>query len=129
EEFEQIQQHPQFGYQILKGVRQLEQVLPVVLHHHESWDGSGYPHALAGEQIPFLARIVAVADAFDAMTSDRTYRKGMSIEQLQQIFRKGAGQQWDPEIIDTFFTIQNEVLQVVAEARDLDTLDVAAWTP
>lgn len=129
EEFEQIQQHPQFGYQILKGVRQLEQVLPAVLHHHESWDGTGYPHALAGQQIPFLARIVAVADAFDAMTSDRTYRKGMPMEKLEQIFNKGAGQQWDPEIIDAFFAVKGEILQVVAEARELESLDVGAWTP
>ena len=70
-------------------------MLPVVLHHHEPWDGSGYPDGLAGEQIPLLARIVAVADAFDAMRSDRPYRQGMPDEKLDAIIRAGAGKQWD----------------------------------
>ena len=69
----------------------LEDVLPVVLHHHESWDGSGYPHRLDAEHIPLPARIVAVADAFDAMSSDRPYRKGLPDEEVERILRAGRG--------------------------------------
>ncbi len=112
EEFEQIKLHPQLGYEILKGVSQLNKVLPMVLHHHEAWDGSGYPHGLKATETPQLARIMAVADAFDAMSSDRPYRKGMPDEKLDAIFRAGSGSQWDPEVIDAFFEIRDEVRRI-----------------
>ena len=73
-EYEHIKTHAEIGYKILSDIKQLDEVLPVVLHHHEQWDGKGYPHGLAGDEIPLLARIVAVADSFDAMGSDRPYR-------------------------------------------------------
>ncbi len=111
EEFEQIKLHPQLGYEILKGVRQLDKVLPMVLHHHEAWDGSGYPHGLKKTETPRMARIMAVADAYDAMSSDRPYRKGMPDEKLDEIFRAGAGTQWDPDVVDAFFEIRNEIRQ------------------
>ena len=76
-EFEHIKMHPEFGYRILEDIKQLKYILPMVLHHHEQWNGKGYPHGLKGEETPALARIMAVADAYDAMTSDRPYRKGM----------------------------------------------------
>lgn len=113
EEFEQIKLHPELGFEILKGVRQLDSVLPIVLHHHEAWDGSGYPHGLAGHKIPQMARIMAVADSFDAMSSDRPYRKGISDEKLDSILRDGAGSQWDPEVIDAFFEIREEICRIV----------------
>jgi HD-GYP domain-containing protein (c-di-GMP phosphodiesterase class II) len=112
-EFEHIKRHPELGYHILKGVRQLEHVLPVVLHHHEAWDGSGYPGRLRGEAIPWHARIVAVADSFDAMTSDRPYRAGMPAEKLDDIFRSEAARQWDPRVIEAFFAVRDEIRQVV----------------
>ncbi len=90
-EYEHIKTHAEIGHRILAGLKQLDDVLPVVLHHHEQWDGKGYPHGLSGEQIPLMARIVAVADAFDAMTSDRPYRQGMPDERLDAIMREGAG--------------------------------------
>jgi putative nucleotidyltransferase with HDIG domain len=109
EEFEQIKKHPQLGYDILRGVRQLQKILPIVLHHHEAWDGSGYPHGLKGDSTPLLARIAAVADAFDAMSSDRPYRRGMPDEKLDAILREGAGRQWDPNVVDAFFACREKI--------------------
>ena len=109
EEFEHIKQHVLIGYRILADLRKLSHMLPVVLHHHESWDGKGYPHGLAGNGIPYLARIVAVADAYDAMASDRPYRAGMEDEKLDEIIRKGAGQQWDPQVVDAFFRARDDI--------------------
>lgn len=112
EEYEQIKLHPQLGYEILKGVRQLDKVLPIVLHHHESWDGSGYPHGLKGEAIPKMARIMAVADAFDAMSSNRPYRQGMPDEKLDRILHAGAGKHWDAEVVEAFFAIREEIRRI-----------------
>jgi len=123
EEFEQIKHHPQWGYEILKGVRQLEKVLPIVLHHHEAWDGSGYPHGLKATEAPRMARIMAVADAFDAMSSDRPYRKGMPDEKLDAIFRSGAGKQWDAEVVEAFFEIRDEIRRIAKESVGKATLE------
>ncbi len=110
EEFDQIKQHPQLGYDILQSVKELDCVLPIVLYHHEAWDGSGYPHGLEGTNIPQLARIMAVADALDAMSSARPYRRQvLSESKIDTILRQGAGRQWDPEIIDAFFAIGPEI--------------------
>jgi putative nucleotidyltransferase with HDIG domain len=123
EEFAEIQRHPMIGWNILKGLKNLQHVLPGVRNHHEAWNGKGYPDGLAGEDIPLMARIIAVADSFDAMGSDRPYRKGMPIEQLEAIFRRGAGQQWDPQIVESYFRIRQDVFRLCAEyapdARDL----------
>ena len=72
---------------------------PIVYHHHERWDGKGYPDGIKGERIPLGARIVAVIDAYDAMTTDRPYRDAMPLEAATEILRDGAGQQWDPRIV------------------------------
>lgn len=128
EEFDEIKRHPKLGYDILCGVRQLEPVLPIVLHHHEAWDGSGYPHGLKGDDTPLLARVTAVADAFDAMSSDRPYRRGLPDAKLDAIFREGAGRQWDPLVIDAFFEIRDEVRYAARDAAfDEVPLDAAAW--
>jgi putative nucleotidyltransferase with HDIG domain len=116
-EYEHIKMHAEIGYRILKDLKQLDQILPVVRHHHEAWDGSGYPFGLAGEEIPFFARIVAVADACDAMTSDRPYRKGMGDDRLDAILREGAGLQWDPRVIEAFFAARDEI-RVVGRAQN-----------
>lgn len=101
EEFDQIKQHPVLGYEILKGIRPFSHILPAVRHHHESWDGSGYPDGLKGDEIPRDAQIMAVADAFDAMTSDRPYRSGMCLEKVISIFQGGRGTQWAADVVDT----------------------------
>ena len=110
EEFDQIKQHPVLGYDILKGIPQFGGILPAVRHHHESWDGSGYPDGLVGDEIPRDAQIMAVADAFDAMTSDRPYRSGMPLEKVIGIFEGGRGSQWASDVVDTLLSMP-EVMQ------------------
>lgn len=112
EEFEQIKRHPVIGYNILAGLRNLQAVLPGVRHHHEAFSGNGYPDGLAGEEIPLMARILAVADSYDAMISDRPYRGGLKLEKLEEILREGSGTQWDPRIVAAYFTIRDEVRQI-----------------
>lgn len=111
-EFAEIQQHPDKGWGILFGLEALDDVLAGVLHHHERWDGKGYPDGLAGETIPHDARILAVADAFDAMTSNRPYRQALSIERAESVLREGAGRQWDPTAIGIFLSIMPEITRI-----------------
>ena len=112
EEYEHIKTHAEIGHKILGDLKKLDDVLPVVLHHHEAWDGGGYPHRLDAQKIPSSARIVAVADAFDAMSSDRPYRQGLPEEKIDGIFRSGAGRQWDPEVIDAFFRARDDIRNI-----------------
>jgi putative nucleotidyltransferase with HDIG domain len=102
DEFVIVKQHCYSGGQICKRVPFLMDVFPIVYHHHERWDGQGYPDGLRGERIPQGARIVAVVDAYDSMTSDRPYRKAMSHQEAAEILRDGAGQQWDPTVVRVF---------------------------
>ncbi|OZB90747.1 HD-GYP domain-containing protein [Paenibacillus sp. XY044] len=105
EEFDQIKAHPVLGETILKQIEPKEAMaplLPGVRSHHERYDGGGYPDGLAGEDIPLLGRIIAVADAFDAMTSDRPYRKGMAVCKALSILEEGRGTQWDPQFARIF---------------------------
>lgn len=98
----EIERHPLHGVRILANIRspQVAAILPGVKHHHERWNGSGYPDGLAGEEIPFLARIVGVADALDALTSRRSYRDGLSLEAALRLLRNETGTKWDPRIVD-----------------------------
>ncbi len=128
EEFEHIKTHTVIGHRILRDLKQLDQVLPVVLHHHEQWDGNGYPAGLAGEEIPLLARIVAVADSFDAMASDRPYRKGMSLEKLNSILISGAGQQWDARVVEAFFRARADIQAISCSDQRHPEADVQNWT-
>jgi HD-GYP domain-containing protein (c-di-GMP phosphodiesterase class II) len=125
EEFEHIKTHTVIGHRILKDLKQLDQVLPVVLHHHENWDGAGYPSQLAGDQIPLMARIVAVADAFDAMSSNRSYRPGISRERIFEIFRAGSDRQWDLRIVEAFFRAQTDAGERAGEIDDVAPLTAA----
>lgn len=126
-EYEHIKLHPELGYKILRDLKQLDPVLPAVLHHHEAWDGTGYPHRLAGEEIPLLARIVAVADSFDAMSSDRPYRQGMPAEKLERILASGAATQWDPRVIAAFLAARDDIYQIAHREREAIQLDVQQW--
>jgi HD-GYP domain-containing protein (c-di-GMP phosphodiesterase class II) len=96
----QIQEHPAKGKHILDNIAYLEQALPCILHHHERFDGQGYPEKIAGEKIPLPGRIISVADAFDAMTSDRPYREKMDFRSAFRELKKNAGKQFDPEIVE-----------------------------
>jgi putative nucleotidyltransferase with HDIG domain len=111
-EFEHIKTHVIVGYRILADLPNMTEIRPVVLHHHEAWDGGGYPHGLAREEIPYLARIVAVADSYDAMASDRPYRPGMRDEDLDEIVRNGSGKQWDPKVVEAFFRARDDIRSI-----------------
>lgn len=128
EEYEHIKTHPSLGEQILRGVPQLSHVLPIVLHHHEAWDGTGYPGGLVRDECPLLARIMAVADAFDAMGSDRPYRKGMPIEKVEAILKDGAGKQWDARIVDAYFAAREDIAAISRLEREPLDLDVSRWS-
>ncbi len=106
EEFKTIQQHPTIGVQkILEPNPLLHDLIPIVKYHHEQWNGKGYPCGLKGEEIPLAARIVAIADTYHALISDRPYRKGLSVEKACSILEEGAGTQWDKELVRQFISI------------------------
>lgn len=105
EEYEVMKKHPVIGARILKPIKPLEKVSELVLYHHEYWDGSGYPHGFIKEEIPLGSRIVSIADAYQAMTSDRPYRAGLPQEEAFKRLKFGKEKQWDPELIDTFIKI------------------------
>jgi putative nucleotidyltransferase with HDIG domain len=100
-----IRHHPLLGIRILESVKQLADVLPFIRHHHERYDGKGYPDGLRGEDIPLEGRILAVADSFDAMTSHRPYRKAMSVQEAINEMRDKSDSQFDPQIVQVFCTI------------------------
>jgi len=102
EEFAWIRRHPQIGHRILKDIPQLADILPGVLYHHERFDGQGYPEGIAGDDIPFVARLISLADAFDAMSSTRTYRPTLSRSEVFQEILDCAGTQFDPELAPVF---------------------------
>lgn len=101
-ELAQIRRHPVTGARLVESFADFEPALPYVLHHHERWDGEGYPHKLQGESIPVEARILGVADAFDAMTSLRPYRPALTVEQALAELERCAGSQFDPRLAETF---------------------------
>ena len=111
-QFDMIKLHPHSGWAILQGIKQLDYVLTGVLFHHERIDGDGYPDNLTGDEIPLEARILSVADAYDAMTSNRPYRKGMSHEKASAILRDGCGTQWDAEIVAIFLNADESIQQI-----------------
>ena len=106
-EFEQIKQHPGTGEGILKNIAFLEDAIPSVLYHHERYDGKGYPARKSGQQIPLMGRVIAVADSFDAMTSDRPYHSKMSDDAAVVELKNGMGTQFDPKVVEAFVEVWN----------------------
>ena len=106
-EFAEMKRHVIIGEEICHPLRTLRGALPIIRHHHERWDGHGYPDGLAGEAIPLLARIVTVADVFDALTSDRPYRAALSRTQAIEIIKQEAGAHLDPHIVALFLELVN----------------------
>jgi len=107
-----MERHPVWGAEILQRLPPLHHAIPVTLHHHERWDGRGYPDGLAGEAIPPAARIVSVVDAFDAMVSDRPYRKALSFDEACNVIREGSGTQFEPRCAQAFLRIVNKVWSI-----------------
>jgi len=105
DEYEEIKKHPLKGAYILSAISMFQDVVPLVKYHHERVDGKGYPEGLKGEEIPFLARILSVADAFDAMTSDRKYRSKLEVEEAIEQFKVNAGTQFDAEVVNMLIKI------------------------
>ena len=105
DELEQIREHPKLGARILLRVAAFRAAIPYVLYHHERWDGNGYPTGRAGEQIPLEARVLAVADAFDAMTSDRPYRRPLDHQAAVAEVARCSGTQFDPEVVRIFLEL------------------------
>jgi diguanylate cyclase (GGDEF)-like protein len=108
EEFDEIKKHPVIAAEVLKSVHALKEALPAIHYHHERYDGKGYPDGLKGEEIPLLARIVAVADVYQALTSDRPYRKGFDKAAALKIINDERGKQFDPAVVDVFVKVMEE---------------------
>jgi len=115
-----VKLHPQIGKRILERVAQFAKYLPIVELHHEDQDGRGYPYGLKGHEVPLAVRIVHVADVFDAITTDRSYRQAMSARRAHEILELSSGTQFDPEVVHVFSAILVE--QSALESSDIDRL-------
>src|SRR5258706_6208083 len=111
EEFVIIQKHTTAGGKIIEGITHLREALPYILYHHEKWDGTGYPEGLQGESIPREGRLLALADVFDALTSQRPYHQEMGFQDALELIRREAGKHFDPRMTDGFFLIREEKLE------------------
>jgi HD-GYP domain-containing protein (c-di-GMP phosphodiesterase class II) len=116
EEFEFVKRHPEFGWTVIRKLPGLEQTSLYVLHHHENFDGTGYPARLKGSEIPIGSRIVSVIDAFDAMVSSRPYRKGLPLVEALRRLHEASGTQFDPAVIHSFAPIAESEMPSVLEA-------------
>jgi len=125
-ESDDMREHPRIGYEMLKGLRFLEPSLPGVLHHHERWDGAGYPTGLVGSAIPLPVRILAVADVFDALTSDRPYRKRLGFVAATAAIRDDAGGQFDPEVVTAFLARRDAIVE---RLRTMGKVEVTTVEP
>ena len=102
EEYRLVKEHPAIGAEIVKQVKALEPVASIILQHQERWDGKGYPYGMKGEDIPMEARIISVLDAYDAMTSDRSYRKALPVQTAIAELKRCSGTQFDPKVVNAF---------------------------
>ena len=117
DEYSEIKNHPTIGAHILSNATIFSNIIPIVKHHHERYDGKGYPSRLSGTDIPFLARIVAVADTFDAMTSRRSYRNALGFSYTVHEIERCKGTQFDPEIANIFLDILKEEPEKIMEIQ------------
>ena len=118
DEYSQIKNHPAIGAHILGSADIFKDIIPIVNHHHEKYDGTGYPGMLKGEEIPYLARIAAVADTFDAMTSRRSYRGPIDIEHVKDEIKRCEGTQFDPQVAEAFLEILNNNYEKIQEIQN-----------
>jgi HD-GYP domain-containing protein (c-di-GMP phosphodiesterase class II) len=124
EEYEFVKRHPEFGWAVLRKLPRLEQTSLYVLHHHENFDGTGYPAKLKGSEIPIGSRIVSVIDAFDAMVSSRPYRKGLPLKEAIRRLNESSGTQFDPAVIKSFVPIAESEMSSVLEAVGISECQV-----
>lgn len=117
EEYNEIKKHPIIGKNILSNAVIFKNIIPIVLYHHERYDGKGYPYGLSDKDIPFLARIVSVADAFDAMTTKRSYRPELKIDYVKNEIKSKMGTQFDPIVATTFLDILNSEYNLISEIQ------------
>jgi HD-GYP domain-containing protein (c-di-GMP phosphodiesterase class II) len=121
DEWREMRAHPELGYKMLKDIEFLKSALPIVRYHHERFNGTGYPYGLEGKEIPLEARIFAVADAFDAITSERPYKKARTFEQAVAVLRADSGKYFDPEVVAAFLKVPGEewvqILRQLSEAE------------
>lgn len=119
-EWDIMKKHTIIGADILQGskIGFVRMGAMIALSHHEKWDGSGYPYGLKGRRIPLIARIVALADVFDALTSDRPYKKAFSVEKSNRIILEDRGRHFDPDVVDAFFAVQEDILKIKKTYRD-----------
>ena len=118
DEYSEIKNHPSIGVHILSSATIFKDIIPIVKHHHEKFDGSGYPSRLAGNDIPFLARIAAIADSFDAMTSKRVYRDSLSLDTVIGEFNRCRGSQFDPDLTDVFLDILGNHFEDIRDIQE-----------
>lgn len=123
-----VETHPQVGYELVVPVPALQEALPVVLHHHERWDGSGYPQKLGGRDIPLIARVAAIADVWDAMTSDRSYRRGLPPQLALAHIEAGRGTHFDPRLVDGMVALAADWGYHSADGGDAEQAALAAET-
>ena len=113
EEFECIKKHVAHGVKILEDIQQLKDIVEIIKYHHERFDGSGYPYGLKGDEIPLNAKIIAIADAYDSMVSDRSYREGLVHEEAMKRIEEQSGKQFDPKVVIAFKSIINEAMSEI----------------
>ena len=118
DEYSEIKNHPSIGAHILGSAKIFQDIIPIVKHHHEKYDGTGYPSRLKGEEIPYVARIAAVADTFDAMTSRRSYRGPIDVEKVKEEIKRCEGTQFDPQIAEVFLDILNNEFDKIKEIQE-----------
>ena len=129
EEWVRMREHPLHGQQILRGIKFLEGAARVVAQHHEKWDGSGYPLGLKGEEVDICARIFAVADAFDAITSDRVYRRAQSYEAAARELDEWANCQFDPKVVEAFHRVPQEDWDELRRRSLMRERSASDWQP
>jgi len=115
EEYEIVKKHVNHGVKILEDIKQLKDVVEIIKFHHERFDGKGYPYGLKGDEIPFNAKIIAIADAYDGMVSERSYREGLSHEDAMKKITDQSGKQFDPVVVKAFQSIVSEALAEIKE--------------
>jgi len=126
EEWKIMRTHPELGRRLVERIPFLRGAVPIVYHHHERWDGTGYPSGLKGEMIPLGARIFAVADAFDAMTCDRPYSVAISFEAARVEIERCAGAHFDPAVVQAFLAVPLELLEAIRNGSSDGTQRITA---